>query len=446
LPDAVFEDSPRRRPHRASIIRKALQITAKSLSSDNLRTRGAGGPALGPPAGGHAPLFPLLWERFLPRRESTPADVWIHAVSVGEIEIAATLATALRDRVPELALLVSATTPAGVALLPSRFGPDSGISHRPSPFDLGASVRRFFDTVRPGILVLVETELWPRMLGEAARRRVPVVVANGRLSERSLRRLRLARPLFRRALAAITRVAARTPDDAARFAAAGIDAARIFVAGDLKLDRPLAPEPAFAERLRALADRRPVVVAGSVAAGEIPVLLAARRSLRAAGADALFVVAPRQPAAFDETARRLASGGLAVVRRSDTARADERADAFLLDTIGELASAYRGAAVALLGGTFVDRGGHNVLEPLRAGLPVVHGPSVRNIRAALEAAAGAVFPARDGDDAGRILAGLLRDDDGRRRAGEAATALFSRHAGATARAAEAILELRAGAA
>jgi 3-deoxy-D-manno-octulosonic-acid transferase len=399
-----------------------------------------------PPGGEHVPVFSLLRERLLPRKEPSPADIWIHAVSVGEVEIAATLAAALRDRAPERTLLVSATTPAGVALLPARFGPDTGVCHRPSPFDLGISVRRFFEAVRPGILVLVETELWPRMLAEAGRRRVPVVVVNGRLSERSLRRLRLARLLFRRALAAVTLVAARTPDDARRFAAVGVEASRIFVAGDLKLDRPLAPEPVFAERLRALADGRPVVVAGSVADGEIPVLLAARRSLRAAGTDALFLVAPRQPTAFDETARRLASGGLTVVRRTDRPGTNERPDAFLLDTIGELASAYRRGAAALLGGTFVDKGGHNVLEPLRAGLPVVHGPSVWNIRTALEAAEGAVFPARDGDDAGRILAHLLRDDDARRRAGRAAEALFAGHAGAAARAATAILELPAGAA
>ena len=319
------------------------------------------------------PVFSLLRERLLPRKEPSPADIWIHAVSVGEVEIAATLAAALRDRAPERTLLVSATTPAGVALLPARFGPDTGVSHRPSPFDLGVSVRRFFEAVRPGILVLVETELWPRMLAEAGRRRVPVVVVNGRLSERSLRRLRLARLLFRRALAAVTLVAARTPDDARRFAAVGVEASRIFVAGDLKLDRPLAPEPVFAERLRALADGRPVVVAGSVADGEIPVLLAARRSLRAAGTDALFLVAPRQPAAFDETARRLASGGLAVVRRTDRPGTNERPDAFLLDTIGELASAYRRGAAALLGGTFVDKGGHFAES---VGVVVMRGLSV----------------------------------------------------------------------
>jgi 3-deoxy-D-manno-octulosonic-acid transferase len=439
------EDSPHPPPLGASIIRGGLEIRAKSLSSDNLQTTHSGWPAGGPPGSDSAGFWPLFRERLLPSRDARPAEVWIHAVSVGEVEIAATLAASLRDRASDLTLLVTATTPAGVALLPVRFGNDPAISYRPSPFDIGPSVSRFFEAVRPGILVLVETELWPRTLAEAARRRIPVVVVSGRLSERSLRRLRLARPLFRGPLAAVTCVAARSADDARRFAEAGIGASRIFVAGDLKLDRPLAPEPSFAGRLRALSAGRPVVAAGSLAEEEIAVLLAAHRLLRASGADTLLLVAPRQPAVFDEAERRFAAAGLEVVRRSRPAAEGERADVFLLDTIGDLASAYRCAEAALLGGTFVEKGGHNVLEPLRAGLPVVHGPSVWNIRGALNAAAGAVFPARDGDDAGRVLLGLLRDDEARQRAGDAASSLFAAHSGATAKAAEAILGLRAGA-
>ena len=405
----------------------------------------AGEPAGAPRVADRVPLLPLLRERLLPRRDLSAADIWIQAVSVGEVEIAVTLTAALRDRVPGISLLVSATTPAGMALLPARFGPGSGVALRPFPLDLGTSVRRFFDAVRPGLLVLVETELWPRALAEAGRRGVPVAVVNGRLSERSLKGLRLVRPLVAKALAAVTHVAARTSDDAARFVSAGIPASRVVVTGDLKLDRPLAPEPSFAGRVRALADGRPVVVAGSLADAELPALLAAQRSLRAAGGDAFFLVAPRQPAGFEAAHRRLSDGGIAVVRRTDPETKGERADAFLLDTIGELASAYRVGAAALLGGTFAPRGGHNVLEPLRAGLPVVLGPSVGNIAGTLDAARGAVFPARDGFDAGRRLAGLLRDGEARRTAAEAASALFARHAGATSRVVETILSLRRGA-
>ena len=423
-----------------------MDIAAKSLSSDNLRTEVAGRTASGLNGGGQVPLLPLLRERLFPRSGQTPADVWIQAVSVGEVEIAATLAAKLKTLDPTIALLVSSTTPAGVALLPKRFDPASGVALRPFPFDLGSPVRRFFNAVRPRLLVLVETELWPRTLAEAGRRNVPVLVVNGRLSERSVRRMHLAGPLFRRALSALTHVAARTSEDAERFRAVGVDAARVTVGGDLKLDRPVPPEPVFAARVAALAGDRPIVVAGSLAEDEIPVVLAARRRLLADGLDVFLLVAPRQPSSFDGAYRRLAAEGLSVVRRTDQGRASSRADAFLLDSIGELASSYRLGAAALLGGTFVNRGGHNVLEPLRAGLPVVLGPSVRNIRAALDAAQGAVFSTRDGEEAGRRLASLLSDGGARRKAAEAAEALFARNAGATARAAETILALRKGAA
>ena len=422
-----------------------MEIAANYLPSDNLRTDGAGSPRAGPAGPDRAPLLGLLRERLFPEPRPTRAEIWIQAVSVGEIEIAATLASALHDREPALSLLVSSSTPAGVALLSRRFSPDSGVAHRPFPLDLAFPVRRFFDAVSPRVFVLVETELWPRVLREARRRGVPVAVVNGRLSVRSLRRLRLFRPLFSPALEAVTRVSARTADDAARFVEAGLPPERVTVGGDLKLDRPAPPEPPFAGLLAKLADGRPVVVAGSIADGEIPVVLAARRALGAAGIDAFLLVAPRQPASFDDAFRRLSAAGLAVARRTAAPSGGERADVFLLDTIGELAPAYRSGGAALLGGTFVDKGGHNVLEPLRAGLPVVHGPSVWNIETTLDAVPGAVFAAKDGEDAGRLLASLLGDAEKRRRAAESAAAFFSGSAGATARAVEMILALRRGA-
>lgn len=426
----------------ASIIRRGLEKSAKSLPPDNLRTNEAGERFAGSAEGGGVSLWTLVRERLLPRPGPARADVWLQAVSVGEVEIAATLVAALRENAPDLRLLVTATTPAGVSLLPVRFREIPGVSVRPFPIDLGFSVRRLFDAVSPGILVLVETELWPVTLSEAHRRGVPVVIVNGRLSEKSERRLRLAAPLFRAALAAVSRVAARTPADAERFVKAGIAPERVFVAGDLKLDRAEAREPAFLSRVRSLAAGRPVVVAGSLAEEEIPAALAARRVLDDRGVATLFLVAPRQPSSFDVAARRCEAAGLAVVRRSVPEQRGEHADVFLLDTIGELASAYRCGDAAILGGTFVDKGGHNVLEPLRAGLPVVHGPSVGNIRVHLESAEGVAFPARDGEEAGRTLATLLRDGAALRRSADASTSLFSRSAGARARAVEMILALR----
>jgi 3-deoxy-D-manno-octulosonic-acid transferase len=414
-----------------------VEIEHNFLSSMELW---AAGRSPGEPASGSEPLPGLLRERLFPSPEPTPSDIWIQAVSVGEVEVAATLVAELRALRPSIFLVVTSTTPAGVALLRRRLGDTApAVGLRPCPVDLRPSVRRFLDATRPRLLILVETELWPVTLREAGRRGIPVLIANGRLSERSVRGLRLARPFFARALAAVTLVAARTAGDARRFASLGIPADRIFVAGDLKLDRVRPPRPPFAARVDSLAVGRPVVVAGSVNDEEIDLMLDTRQRLAAAGLDALFLLAPRRPGSFDAVAGRIARAGVPFVRRSTDDLAAARADVFLLDTLGELAGAYLCGDAALLGGTWAPKGGHNVLEPLRAGLGVVHGPSVRNIRETL--LPDATYEAADAGAAAAALARLLSDDALRRRARDAATELFETGKGATRRAAEAAIGL-----
>jgi len=383
-----------------------------------------------PPGGGGLPG--LVARRLLPPGGPESAGAWIQGVSVGEVELAHTFALALRAERPALPLLVTSTTPAGVALLGRRFRDLSPPARlQPFPLDLPLSVGRLLDSARPRLLVLVETELWPVLLRAARRRSLPVLVASARLSERSARRLRAAGPLFRRPLQALSAVAARTPEDAARFASVGVPERLIHVAGDMKFDRPLPPEPAFAEELRALAAGRPVVVAGSVAEEELDLALSLPARL-AAPVPPFLLLAPRRPEAWDEAARRATAAGFRVARRSRPGPAGP-ADVFLHDTIGELASAYRLGDVALLGGTFGTRGGHNVLEPLQAGLPVVLGPSTWNIRRAVEAAGRAVTEVASAEEAAPALSLLLSDPAARNAAREAADLLFARHRGATHR-------------
>ena len=394
------------------------------------------------PLPSEAPLFPLVVSRLFPAAEGPRASggVWIQGVSLGEVEVALTLAEELAVRRPDLPLLLTSTTPAGVGLL-SRRRPGAW---RTFPLDVPFSVRRFFDATAPRLLVLVETELWPSVLREAHRRAVPVLIVNARLSEGSARRYRRAARLLAGSWDALTRVLARTPEDAARFAEIGIPPSRIAVGGDLKFDRAPADEPPFAEALRRLADGRPVLVAGSIAAAEIPLVLDVRRRLAAAAPGVFLVLAPRQPESFDVAARAAEADGLVVARRSRLERenpAPARVDVLLLDSVGELAGTYALGGAALLGGTFAPKGGHNVLEPLRAGAPVVHGPSTSNIRSALAAAAGAVFAAADAPAAADALRPLLTDPAARARAARAARDLFVRHSGAARLAADAILAL-----
>ena len=387
-----------------------------------------------------APLFPLVVSRLLPSAQGpgNAGGVWIQGVSVGEVEVALTLAELLGSLDPGLPLLLTSTTPAGVGLL-SRRRPGAW---RPFPLDVPSSVRRFFDATRPRLLVLVETELWPAVLGEARRRAIPILVVNARLSERSARRYRRIARLFGRSWDALTRVLARTREDASRFEEIGVPTSRIAVGGDLKFDRSPVPAPAFAGRLRRLAGGRPIVVAGSIAESEIPLVLEVRRRLALDVPGVFLVLAPRQPETFDTAERRARADGLAVVRRSRLeASEEERADVFLLDTVGELAGTYALGVAALLGGSFAPRGGQNVLEPLRAGTPVVHGPSTGNIRSALDAAEGAVFAATDARSAAEALRPLLTDPAARSRAAAITRDLFASHAGAARTAAEAALQL-----
>ncbi|HKC24473.1 MAG TPA: glycosyltransferase N-terminal domain-containing protein, partial [Thermoanaerobaculia bacterium] len=256
------------------------------------------------------------------------------------------------------------------------------------------------------------------------------------------RRYRSLKRLFSRPLSAIAHVSARTPEDAARFEEIGIPAERITVEGDMKLDRPLPDEPPFAEDARRLARGRGVWVAGSVADEELEPVIEAHRTLRR-GLDAFLVLAPRRPESFDAAARRLEAAGLAHTRRSALPAAGP-ADVLLLDSIGELAATYRLGDVAFLGGTFAPLGGHNVVEPLRAGLPTVHGPSTANIRATLEAAKECVRLVATPDRLADEVGALLRDEAARTRAREAAALLFAESSGTTRRAAERALAMARG--
>ncbi len=378
----------------------------------------------------------LVGRRILPSREVSPGALWLQAVSVGEVEVAVTFAHEIRSMRPALPILATASTPAGFKLLEKRFGDPalSPVESRPFPLDLPLSVRRFFTAARPRVLVLVETELWPIVLLEAGRRGVPVVLVNARLSERSASRFRAVGPVARRPLAAIRYVAARTEADARRFLEIGVSADRVSVTGDLKYDRAELPEPDFADEFRRLAAGRPTLVAGSLADQEVPLLLDLRVRLRAAGHDLFVLLAPRRPESFGAVAEELRARGISFTRRTAPGP-DERPEVFLLDSIGELGRSYRLGTLALLGGTFAAKGGHNVLEPLAAGLPVLHGPSVFNIAATLAACPGATFAAFDVGSLARMTGALLCDGTLRARAASAAEALFRANRGAAHRAA-----------
>ncbi len=365
---------------------------------------------------------------FLPRPSEPP--VWVQAVSLGEARIALRLGAVLRSL--GFPVFFTSTTAAGLEALEREGAPFSAF-----PLDLPSAARRALSRVRPRALILVETELWPVLIREAKRKGIPVLVVNGRLSDRALSRCLRFRSLYRRVLDGVF-VGAQTEEHAARFRLLGAAPERVTVLGNLKYD--LLPPPNFEEAREALARLHPgggaLWVAGSVREGEEDAVVEAHASLRASLPGARLLLAPRhleRTAAAEEACRRR---GLKTVRRT-TASPGEDWDVLLLDTFGELWAAYALGEAAFVGGSLVAMGGQNVLEPAYLGKPVLFGPHTENFREDAERllASGGGFRVDSPKALAWRLESLLRDPDLARAAGLKARAAVESHRGAVERAA-----------
>ena len=373
--------------------------------------------------------------------------IWIHAVSVGEVGVARNLVAAIRRSRPEARIGVSVTTAAGRELAEKTLSRDAAVFA--FPFDLAGPVERSLAEVRPGLVLLTETEIWPLFLERAARRGIPVALVNGRISQRSFRRYRRVRGFMGRVLEGIALFAMQSPEDARRAIDLGAAPERVRVTGNVKYDLPEPAEFPDAARLRSAAAGRPVVAAGSTAEGEDALVLDAWSRLTPRP---LLLLAPRRPERFDEAARLCEGRGLAVMRRSDPAsrRPDSGrvSDVYILDTIGELASAYREAAVAFVGGSLAPRGGQNPIEAWAAGTLVVAGPHMENFReiAAAGEARGILVRVSDASGLAGALAAALASTDETRELGRRAAAFVAESRGAAERTAAAALALSSPAA
>lgn len=373
------------------------------------------------------------------REPPAPGGLWLHAVSVGEVAVAATLARALP---PELPLVVTTVTPTGQARAREAFAGRAAVAYL--PFDLGFAVQRFFDRFRPGALVLVEGDYWPLVLAEARRRGLPVAVVNGRVGNRSFGRMRRLAPLARRLLAGVALYGVQDAEDRRRLAALGVPKERVRVTGNLKFEAAEPPlDPALAAQVRRLAGDRAVLLAGSTMPGEEEQVLAAFERV-GGGARALLVLAPRHPERWDEVNALLTSWGqargAAHLRRSGLSAAGQSSltqpiSVLLLDSLGELAGLYRLAAAAFIGGTLVPTGGHNPLEPARFGVPLAVGPSLHNFRDVAERfdRAGAWRRVADAAALGDAWRGWLDDPAEAERQGHRGRALVEANRGALVR-------------
>jgi len=387
----------------------------------------------------------------LSRNNSVASSIWVHAVSVGEVLAAKPLIDGLKQRFPDRQIFLSTTTATGQRVARERIASADGIFY--FPFDWSGTVRRDLNQLRPALVVILETEMWPNFMREADRANVPVIFVNSRISEKSFRRFRRFKPLigkfFERVLHNADLFLAQSAEDARRLTEMGAPAARIEISGNMKYDHEPPPPGAFgnwlARQIREQ-ERWPLLVAGSVVAGEEEIVLAAYDIVQRQWRHALFVLAPRKPERFDAAVRAVEERGWRAVRRNSlnlNAPLDENCDVLILDSIGELAGLYSLADAVFVGGSLVPSGGHNILEPAWFSKPPVFGPSMENFRdmAARFSSTGAGAQVASAAQLGKVWVDLIHDPSRSEEMGRKSRALVEANRGATARTLARIAEL-----
>lgn len=381
------------------------------------------------------PAYKLHWgERlgFYPQAKKTGA-IWLHAVSVGETRAAQPVIKALQVRHPDAPILLSCMTPTGRDTARELFGDSVEVVFL--PYDYPGAVARFLNHFQPRFGMLMETELWPNLIDACHARQIPLLLANARLSEKSLRGYLRIAPLIRPALAQLTLTLAQSEADAERLRELG--AQRVEVMGNVKFDiLPPEEKVALGKAWRQRFGARPVLLLASSRDGEEALFLEALR-LASPPADLLVLLVPRHPQRFDEVADLLETRGLSVLRRSQWAQDDVPASVQVLlgDSMGEMAAWFASADVAIMGGSILPFGSQNLIESCAVGTPVVVGASVFNFaEAAREAlAAGAARQGEDVDAVMQIALDLLADPVARLTMAQAGLAFSAAHRGATQR-------------
>jgi 3-deoxy-D-manno-octulosonic-acid transferase len=378
-----------------------------------------------------------LPEGLSPKRDGS---IWIHAVSVGEALAARSLVAPLEAALPGRTVFVSTSTAAGGAVAAQGLPADRLFV---APFDFPWAVSAVLGDLRPSLLVLMETELWPNLIRTARRQGIPIAVVNGRISDRSFPRYQRIRSLLRHVLAQVDLFLMQSPAYADRIRALGAPPDRVRVSGNLKFDALTEPRPP--EDLAAMANGAGALwVAGSTMAGEEALVLRALRDVRAGRPDARLVLAPRRPERFAEVPALAEAAGFRCVRRSALGGAPWRdGEVLLLDTMGELAGVYALATVVFVGGSLVPTGGHNVLEAAICGKAVVVGPHMENFQEIADEfrQEGALVQIASAERLGPETLALLQDPARRDVIGRKARALVDRNRGARTRTVDALAGL-----
>ena len=322
-------------------------------------------------------------------RNSGRATIWFHSCSVGETLSLQPLVQNLHRRFPDARFVFSTITKTGQEIAIQRFSGYGQGNTFYFPIDLASVVRRVLDWIQPSMIVIIDTEIWPNLLNQAKRRGIPVMLANGRISARSFRYYRLARPVLKKVFQNYRALMMQSKEDAARISIMGAPAAKISVTGNIKIDRDPIEENSNDERLRdlelALGLSRinaPLIVAGSTHAGEEQILLEVLRGIRREPGleQTRLILAPRHPERFSEAALLAEHHGFTIQRRTSGLGNSQGAEVLILDTVGELATVYRFATIAFVGGTLISQGGHSIMEPAMYAKAIVTGRSMDNFR------------------------------------------------------------------
>jgi 3-deoxy-D-manno-octulosonic-acid transferase len=369
---------------------------------------------------------------------AAPGGIWVHAVSVGEVLAARPLVERLKERFPQRPVFVSTTTLTGHAVARRSLAGADGLFY--APFDWPRPVRRALDRLRPQLLVLVETEIWPNLIHEARRRGTRIAMVNGRISPQSFRRYVWVRRWLTRVLAEVDLFLMQSDAHAERIRGIGAPIERVRTIGNLKFDA--LGRAGVSAHLGDLmgSSPGPLFVAGSTMAGEEEAVLAAFQALRASSPAARLVLAPRHPERWGAVFELIAAAGLRGARRSALVEPWRDAEVLLLDTLGELASVYSLATLVFVGGSLVPTGGHNVLEAAVYGKAVIVGPHMHNFQeiADLFLAERALVQVPSAAALCATLVDLAHDEPRRARIGEAARVLVDRHRGAVDRTVDAL--------
>ena len=329
-----------------------------------------------------APNYRKRWLQrfgFFTPPELNKDTIWLHAVSVGETLAAVPLVKALQTKYPDHRLLITCMTPTGSERITAAFG--DSVDHSYAPYDTPDAVARFLRRVQPKMLIIMETELWPNTVAGCYKRQIPVILANGRLSEKSARGYGRVPGLSAPMLGQLTAVAAQHGDDGARFTELGLSAKNLYITGNIKFDLDLSAEVRqSAEALRQQwsgTTQRPILLAASTHRGEDEIILQAFGLIKQSVDNLLLVLVPRHPERFNQVGDLCREAGYSLARRSSNVSV-EQADILLGDSMGELMTFFGACDIAFVGGSLVTNGGHNMIEPAAWGKPTLSGLSVFN--------------------------------------------------------------------